>query len=73
WKRKWPQDGHSKTKSSSTSREEGRHIKEQRSSFRLNVILLIIMIMKAAGYLQIPRSFKQRNMDFDATLEEKPN
>ncbi|RMX52089.1 hypothetical protein pdam_00019060 [Pocillopora damicornis] len=53
--------------------EVGRHIKVQRSSFRLNVVLLIIMIMKAAGYLQIPRSFKQRNMDFDATLEEKPN
>ena len=45
WKRKWPQDGHSKTISSSTSREVGRHIKVQRSSFRLNVVLLIIMIM----------------------------
>ena len=44
-KRKWPQDGHSKTISSSTSREVGRHIKVQRSSFRLNVVLLIIMIM----------------------------
>ena len=31
--------------SSSTSREEGRHIKVQRSSFRLNVVLLIIMTM----------------------------
>ena len=31
--------------SSSTSREEGRHIKVQRSSFRLIVVLLIIMIM----------------------------
>ena len=31
--------------SSSTSREVGRHIKVQRSSFRLNVVLLIIMIM----------------------------
>ena len=31
--------------SSSTLREEGRHIKVQRSSFRLNVVLLIIMIM----------------------------
>ena len=45
WKGKWPQDGHSKTISSSTSREEGRHIKVQRSSFRLNVVLLIIMTM----------------------------
>ena len=44
-KRKWPHDGHSKTISSSTSREVGRHIKVQWSSNRLNVVLLIIMIM----------------------------